>query len=100
MLFDEPNVQNNQAREDYIYQHIDEAYEIIRYDKATPPIEPEIRLKEGWRNGNIKVSTEAPSDSESTHTWDVWLQLVVSTDPVLPAPGTWAEVEKVLVRIP
>ena len=93
MLYQEPNVQHKQVREDYVWQHINEAYELLRYDKADTPMQPEIRLKEGWQNGNIKISDTQPPDDDNLHTWDIWLEV--------PAGSTgWTEVTKVHVRMP
>ena len=86
-------IQKIESKDAYVHQYVNEAFEVKRNDKANPPIEPEIRLKEGWRNGNIKVSTAAPADSEDTHTWDIWLQ-VASTDS-----NTWETVTGIFVRV-
>ena len=92
-------VQRLLSRDAYVMQHINEAYEIIKVEKADPPVPPEIRLIEGWRNGNIKVSEDAPHDIENeTHTWDLWLKVGPISDP--PPAEDWREVLNVYVRMP
>ena len=88
-------VQRLLSRDAYVMQHINEAYEIIKIEGADPPVQPEVRLMEGWRNGNIKVSEDDPHDIENeTHTWDVWLKIdSASSDP-------WRPVLGVFVRMP
>ena len=88
------DVQQKQSRDQYIYQHINEAYEQIRDDKADPPIQPEIRLKEGWRNGNIHISTASPTSTDEAHTWDIWLK--VASD----SSDSWEQVTEIFVRVP
>jgi len=88
----DPFVQRGEARNEYVKQHINEAYEQIRDDLANPPVQPEIQLKEGWRNGNIKISDTQPTD-DASHTWDIWLEV--------PSGSIgWTEVTKVHVRMP
>jgi hypothetical protein len=70
------------------------AYERIENPKAVPPVQPEIRLIEGWRNGNIKISVAGPADSPDTHTWDVWLQVSSITS------DSWEAVTAIFVRVP
>ena len=87
-------LQQIQAREEYIKQHINEAYEMIRKDIADPPIQPEIQLKEGWRNGNIKIGIGAPTKDTGEHTWDVYLDVASVTS------DDWEAVTAVYVRTP
>ena len=94
MINEEDKIQQVQARDSYVHQHINEAYELIRDDKANPPIQPEIRLKEGWLNGNIHISELAPTLTDEAHTWDVWLQ--IETGIV----DNWATVINTFVRVP
>lgn len=91
MDIDPQGIQQQQSREEYIRQHINEAYEVIRVDTADPPIQPEIQLKEGWQNGNIKVGTGAPS-ADLGHTWDVYLDV--------PAGTGWTAVTAIYIKRP
>lgn len=91
-------VQRVLSRDAYVMQHINEAYEIIRLDNADPPVQSEVRLIEGWRNGNIKVSEDDPHDIENeTHTWDLWLKVEANASP--PSED-WRPVIGVYVRMP
>ena len=57
---------------------INAAFERIENPKADPAIQPEIQLIEGWRNGNIKIGTGAPS-ADLGHTWDIYLDVPSGT---------------------
>ena len=51
---------------------INGAYERVEEPKADPPVQPEIQLMEGWRNGNIHFDTVAPTTFPiGGHTWDI-----------------------------
>ena len=93
-MSDPVGVGMREARGEFIPQHINQAYEILRDDKANPPIQPEIQLKEGWRNGNIKIGVGAPSTGAGEHTWDVYLQVASLTS------NTWEAVTAIYVRTP
>jgi len=84
------DVQRAEARESYVWQHINEAHEIIRNDKD-PTVIPTIQLKEGWKNGNIHIGTVAPT-ADIGHDWDVFL--------VAPDVAGWQLVTAVYVRRP
>lgn len=103
MAEDYRNTQRDESKDQYVWQHINESYEMIRDDKADPPIQPEIQLKEGWRNGNIKIGIGPPVRHDivddprlynEEHHWDVYLQ-VASLDSDI-----WEAVTAIYVRTP
>lgn len=83
-------IQKIEGKQQWVHSTITNAYEIVRDDKDTSII-PEIRLKEGWRNGNILIGTGAPT-SDLGHTWDVYLDVPAGTD--------WTLVSNMYVKRP
>lgn len=84
-------VQEIEDKQLYVGSTVNGAFERIEEPKADPAIQPEIQLKAGWRNGNIKVGTGAPSASLG-HDWDVYLDV--------PAGTGWTVVTAVYLKRP
>jgi hypothetical protein len=84
------SIQRVEARESSVWQHVNEAHEIIRNDHD-PGVIPTIQLKEGWKNGNIHIGTAAPA-VDVGHTWDIYL--------VVPAGTGWLAASAIYVRRP
>lgn len=90
MSYTRAGVQEIEDKQFFTGSVINGAYEIVRDDRK-PEIYPEIKLKQGWRNGNIFLSATAPPTppaiadrgSADPHTYDLWL--------VVTSFGTGAE---------
>lgn len=87
-------VQQIEDKQLWVGSTVNGAYERIEDPKASPPVQPEIQLLEGWRNGNIKMSAVAPTVSDKAHTWDIWLEVTSLSG------GDWTIVKNVYVRVP
>lgn len=90
--YDSAGVQHIEDKQLYVGSTVNGAFERIEDPKADPKVEPEIQLKNGWRNGNIKIGTGAPTASTSGHDWDIYLDV--------PAGTGWVAVTAVYLKRP